>query len=161
MYDMALCHYVRHVTMYGTMSLCPIWHYVRYGTTMSDMALCPIWHYVRYGTMSDMALLCPIWHYVRYGTMSDMGLCPIWHYVAISRITRYVHELIPPCDTRRKKTREPCTYIYTTTHKVCAPKKLPLPFNETERNGPFNETERAVHDPFFIRSRSVRIFRPF
>ena len=45
-----------------------------------------------------------------------------------------------------------------------APKKnLPLPFNETERNGPFNETERAVHvlHPFFIRSRSVRIFRPF
>ena len=35
-------------------------------------------------------------------------------------------------------------------------KKLPLPFNETERNGLFNETERAVHDPFFIRSRSVR-----
>ena len=26
-----------------------------------------------------------------------------------------------------------------------APKKpLPLPFNETERNGPFNETERAI-----------------
>ena len=44
---------------------------------------------------------------------------------------------------------------------VCAKKNLPLPFNETERNGPFNETERAVHDPFFIRSRSVRIFRPF
>ena len=44
--------------------------------------------------------------------------------------------------------------------------KKPLPFNETERNGteragPFNETERAVHDPFFIRSRSVRICRPF
>ena len=35
-------------------------------------------------------------------------------------------------------------------------KKLPLPFNETERNGPFNETERAVHNPFFIRSSSVR-----
>ena len=29
-------------------------------------------------------------------------------------------------------------------------KTLPLPFNETERNGPFT-----------IRSRSVRIFRPF
>ena len=38
---------------------------------------------------------------------------------------------------------------------------LPLPFNETEWNEPFNETERAVHDPFFIRSRSVHIFHPF
>ena len=36
-------------------------------------------------------------------------------------------------------------------------KNLPLPFNETERNGPFNETER----PFTFRSRSVRICRPF
>ena len=46
-------------------------------------------------------------------------------------------------------------------HTVCGKKPLPLPFNETERNGPFNETERAVHDPFFIRSRSVRICHPF
>ena len=44
---------------------------------------------------------------------------------------------------------------------VCGKKPLPLPFNETERNGPFNETERAVHDPFFICSRSVRICHPF
>ena len=50
-----------------------------------------------------------------------------------------------------------CKEVYT----VCAKKTLPLPFNETKRNGPFNETERAVHDPFFIRSRSVRIFRLF
>ena len=50
--------------------------------------------------------------------------------------------------------------IYTYNYGM-RQKKLPLPFNETERNGPFNETERAVHDPFFIRSRSVRIFRPF
>ena len=46
-------------------------------------------------------------------------------------------------------------------YTVCGKKPLPLPFNETERNGPFNETERAVHDPFFIRARSVRICRPF
>ena len=123
---MSLCHYVRYDTM-SDMALCPIWHYVRYGT-MSDMALCSIWHYVRYGTMSDMApcpiwhYVCPIWHhvrygttYVRYGTMSDMALCPTWHYVAISRITRYVYELIPPCDTRRIKNVG-ALYIYTTTH---------------------------------------------
>ena len=49
-----------------------------------------------------------------------------------------------------------CEVGYVCAGTVCAKKTLPLPFNETERNGPFNETERAVHDPFFIRSSSVR-----
>ena len=44
-----------------------------------------------------------------------------------------------------------------------APKKLPLPFNETEWvvPFPFNNISLSVLDPFLIRSRSVRIFRPF
>ena len=44
----------------------------------------------------------------------------------------------------------PCRARYVRT--VCAKKNLPLPFNETEWNGPFNETERAVHDPFEVRA---------
>ena len=44
---------------------------------------------------------------------------------------------------------------------VCAKKKLPLPFNETERNGSFHSRFIIFCYPFWIRSRSVRIFRPF
>ena len=48
------------------------------------------------------------------------------------------------------------THTYTPTPLSpliqYAPKKLPLPFDETERNRPFNETERAVHDPFEVRA---------
>ena len=40
-------------------------------------------------------------------------------------------------------------------------KKLPLPFNETERNGPFKETERAVHDPFEVRAYFPSVLNPF
>ena len=47
---------------------------------------------------------------------------------------------------------------------VCAKKKLPLPFNETERNGSFRSRYiifRYPCYPFWIHSRSVHIFRPF
>ena len=47
-----------------------------------------------------------------------------------------------------------CTYI-------CAKKNLPLPFNETERNGSFRSRLIIFRYPFWIRSRSVRIFRLF
>ena len=40
-------------------------------------------------------------------------------------------------------------------------KTLPLPFNETERNGSFRSCLIIFRYPFWIRSRSVRIFRPF
>ena len=42
-------------------------------------------------------------------------------------------------------------------------KTLPLPFNGTERvvPFPFNNISLSIHNPFVIRSRSVRIFRPF
>ena len=41
------------------------------------------------------------------------------------------------------------------------PKTLPLPFNETERNRLFRSRLIIFRYPFWIRSRSVRIFRPF
>ena len=44
---------------------------------------------------------------------------------------------------------------------VCAQKTLPLPFNETEQNGSFRSCLIIFHYPFWIHSRSVRIFRPF
>ena len=40
-------------------------------------------------------------------------------------------------------------------------KKLPLPFNETERNGSFCSRLIIFRYPFWIRSRSVHIFCPF
>ena len=40
-------------------------------------------------------------------------------------------------------------------------KNLPLPFNETEWNGSFRSRLIIFRHPFLIRSRSVRIFRPF
>ena len=49
-----------------------------------------------------------------------------------------------------------CGYVCT----VCAKKNLPLPFNETERNGSFR-SRLIFRYPFWIRSMSVRIFRPF
>ena len=41
-------------------------------------------------------------------------------------------------------------------------KNLPLPFNGMERVPfPFNNISLTVYDPFLVRSRSVRILRPF
>ena len=40
-------------------------------------------------------------------------------------------------------------------------KKLQLPFNETEWNGPFNETERAVLHPFEVRVYLPSVLNPF
>ena len=48
-----------------------------------------------------------------------------------------------------------------TMRTVCGKKKLPLPFNETEQNGPFNETERAVYDPFEVRAYLPSVLNPF
>ena len=52
-------------------------------------------------------------------------------------------------------------YYICMTGTVCAKKKLPLPFNETEWNGSFRSRLIIFRYPFWIRSKSVRIFRPF
>ena len=52
-------------------------------------------------------------------------------------------------------------YVAIIAPTVCGKKPLPLPFNETERNGPFNETERAVLHPFEVRAYLQSVLNPF
>ena len=52
------------------------------------------------------------------------------------------------------------TYIYVHMYGM-RQKTLPLPFNETERNRLFRSHLIIFRYPFWIRSRSVRIFPPF
>ena len=62
-----------------------------------------------------------------------------------------------------KKLMFYCIEAVQFTCTVCAKKNLPLPFNETERNGSFRSRFIIIlfRYLFWIRSRSVRIFRPF
>ena len=69
-------------------------------------------------------------------------------YFVVDKIASKLHHFYRICT---------CTYVCT----VCAQKNLPLPFNETERNGSFRSRLIIFRYPFWIRSRSVHIFRPF